>query len=144
MIGVTSSLQWELRMGLLSGESVRFTAKSVQPVRELPLDDRPFCSGCADEWDWISTKWPFYSAVPWIYTHRGSFSVGVNCLNSFKGLEFGCLRFSPGKRWAHIFKLHDFICQTHSHPMAPPVFRFLALLFKDIETSFYPLYRILL
>lgn len=144
MLRVTSSLQRELRMGLLLGESVRFTAKSVQPVRELWLDDRSFCSGCADEWDWISTKLPFFSAIAWIYTHRGSSSVGVNCLNSFKGLESGCLRFGPAKRWAYIFKIHDFICLTHCHPVALPVFRFLALLPNDIETSFYLLKKILL
>lgn len=141
MLRVTSSPQWEDRMGLLLWESVRFMAKSVQPVREL---DSSFCSGFADEWDWISTKWPFYSAVAWIYIHRGSSSVGVNCLNSFEGLEFGCLRFGFGKRWAHVFKLHDFIYQTHFHPVEPPVFGFLALFISDIETSFYLLQRILL
>lgn len=31
---------------------------------------------------------PFYSSVVWVYIHGGSLPVGVNCLNSFEGLEF--------------------------------------------------------
>lgn len=100
----------ELKMGLLFWESVRFIVKkNVQAVRGLLLDDRSFCSAFAAEWNWISTKWPFYSTVARIYILRGCPSVRVNFLNSFKEHKFWCLRFDPGKRWAHAHKLYGFM-----------------------------------
>lgn len=115
-----------------------YSKKNVQAVRGLLLDDRSFCSAFAAEWNWISTKWPFYSTVAQIYILKDCPSVWVSCLNSFKEHKFWCLRLGPGKRWAHAHKFYSFMKDifTVRYFQSLSSFCYFDQLFKIKEQSF--------